>query len=125
MKPTIALLVFAIFLFPFQLTNASLRFASEPNLEPVVALKLSNLRSAYLLRQGIVRYDESHLSPIGVRQQLQRHFDVVIALLLVTTPKSIDTALARLQDADDHKWTGSEQDAWSQRLLAARYVQLR
>jgi hypothetical protein len=124
MKPTIVLLLFSIFLFPFQAANASLRLTAEPNVEPVV-LKLSNLRSAYLLRSGIVHYDESHLSPAGIRQQLQRHFDVVIALLLVATPKSIETALARLQDADDHKWSASEQDAWRQRLLEERYVQFR
>jgi hypothetical protein len=125
MKPTIALLLFAIFLFPFQATDASLRLAPGPNVEPAVVLKLSDLRSAYLLRSGIVHYDESHLSPVGVRQQLQRHFDVVIALLLVTTPKSIETALARLQDVDDHKWSASEQATWRQRLLEARYAQLR
>src|SRR3954470_6935601 len=125
MKPTISLLLFTISLFPFQAANASLRLASEPNAEPAMVLKLSDLRSAYLLRSGIVHYDESHLSPAGVRQQLQRHFDVVIALLLVTTPKSIETALSRLQDADDHQWSANEQVTWRERLFEARYVQLR
>ena len=92
---------------------------------PLLFLSYRTCDSAYLLRSGIVHYDESHLSPAGVRQQLQRHFDVVIALLLVMTPKSTETALARLQDADDHKWSASEQDTWRQRLVEARYVQLR
>jgi hypothetical protein len=59
-------------------------------------LRLSDLRSAYLQRAGVVRYDESNRTPAGLRQQLQRHFDVVLNLLRLDTPESIETALGRL-----------------------------
>jgi hypothetical protein len=89
-----------------------------------VVLKISELRSAYLQRSGIVRYDESNSTPDGLRQQLQRHFDVVLTLLSSATPGSIETAAARLEAADDHSWTAEERTAWRQKLLAARREQL-
>jgi hypothetical protein len=89
----------------------------------VIVLKLSDLRSAYLMRAGMVRYDEAS-SAYDIRAQLQRHFDVVIGLLLVSTPRSIETALARLEATGGRKWSGAERIAWRQKLFEMRYLQL-
>ncbi len=75
-------------------------------------------------RAGVVRYDESNTTPEGLRQQLQRHFDVVLGLLRFATPDSIEPAAVRLEAADNHSWSDSERTAWRQKLLAARLVQL-
>jgi hypothetical protein len=91
--------------------------------QPCIVLKISELRSAYLQRAGVVCYDESHATPDGLRQQLQHHFDVVLGLLGLATPDSIETALSRLEAADDHTWTAEERTAWRQQLQAARRVQ--
>src|SRR4051794_29639715 len=61
----------------------------------------SDLRSAYLQRAGMVQYDESNRTPDGLRKQLQRHFDVVLSVLSLATPDSIEVALVRLEAADD------------------------
>jgi hypothetical protein len=126
MKRTIAAaLLLAFVAIPFQVVNASLHSAPQLNDQRPIVLKLSDLRSAYLQRAGVVGYDKSKLSPERLRQQLQRHFDVVIGLLLVSTPRSIETALARLEAADDHMWSASERADERQQLLAMRYLQLR
>ena len=93
--------------------------------EPAILLRTSDLRSAYLVRAGVVSYDVTDRSPQGLARQLQRHFDVVIGLLLATTPRSIETALARLEKADDHSWSKAERSDWREKLMAMRYVQLR
>ncbi|HEY7089556.1 MAG TPA: hypothetical protein VH518_15775 [Tepidisphaeraceae bacterium] len=89
-----------------------------------IVLKISDLRSAYLQRAGVVCYDESNRTPDGLRQQLQHHFDVVLTLLSFATPDSIETAVVRLETASDHSWTAEERTAWRRKLLAARLVQL-
>ncbi len=89
-----------------------------------IHLNLSDLRSAYLVRAGEVHYDATANTPEGAKAQLQRHFDTVIGLLLVTTERSIDTALARLEAADDHSWTDAERAEWKKQLLSSRYLQL-
>ena len=110
----------------FQRADASyaLRIPTS-HAQPCAVLAISDLRSAYLQRAGVVRYDESNGTPEGLRQQLQRHFDVVSSLLSAATPDSVETAVARLEAADDHSWTADERTAWRQKLLAARRVQLR
>jgi hypothetical protein len=85
---------------------------------------LSDLRSAYLIRAGVVRY-EAAASAASLTAQLQRHFDAVISLLSASTRQSIEISLARLQSADTHTWTAAEQLEWRQRLLDMRYLQLR
>ena len=106
-------------------TQASAGTARPTTPSRAVVLKLSDLRSAYLIRAGIVYYDASATSPAELRAQLQRHFDVVISLLIAATPTSIETALARLEGASAHAWTEAERDACRKKLLATRYVQLR
>src|SRR5205814_7326932 len=86
-------------------------------------LKISDLRSAYLQRVGVGWYDESNSTPEGLRQQLQRHFDVVLSLLSFATPDSMDIAVVRLEAADDHSWTAEERIAWRHKLSAARLGQ--
>ena len=90
-----------------------------------ILLRTSDLRSAYLLRAGVVSYDPTDRAPRGLERQLKRHFDVVIGLLLASTPRSIETALARLETADDHTWSKAERTDRRERLMAMRYVQLR
>ncbi len=110
----------------FQRADASyaLRIPTS-HAQPCAVLAISDLRSAYLQRAGVVGYDESKTTPAGLRRQLQRHFDVVLSLLSSATPDSVDTAVVRLEAADDHSWTTEERSAWRQKLLAARRVQLR
>ena len=89
-----------------------------------IVLRTSELRSSYLLRAGIVRYDSVDMSSQGLRRQLQQHFDVVLGLLFASTPASIETALIRLEEAESTSWSESERADWRQRLLSARSLQL-
>jgi hypothetical protein len=107
-----------------QRAEAAYASRSPSHDQPFNILKLSDLRSAYLQRAGVVRYDESNATPEGLRQQLQHHFDVVLSLLDLATPESIDVALVRLEVADAHTWTADERTASRQMLRAARLVQL-
>ena len=74
---------------------------------------------------ALVNYDVGDASPEGVRHQLQRHFDVVLALLVAATPSSLETALHRLEDSSGEKWTEAERERVAKRLLMNRSVQLR
>lgn len=105
-------------------TRALAHSLYQPFAPAITELKVSDLRSAYLLRDGIVRYDANANSPAGLRAQLQRHFDVVIGLLMIATPRSVETAMSRLEAADDHSWSPAERKAWRQKILAMRNVQL-
>src|SRR5947207_9566104 len=113
-----------LFVAVIERADASYASRTPSHDQPCIVLKISDLRSAYLQRAGVVRYDESNRTPGGLRQQLQRHFDVVLSLLGSATPDSIEIAAVRLEAADDHSWTAQERTAWRQRLLAARLVQM-
>jgi hypothetical protein len=93
--------------------------------DPRILLRTSDLRSAYLVRAGVVSYGGTDRSPQSLKRQLKRHFDVVIGLLLANSPRSIETALARLEQAADQSWSNNERSAWREKLIAMRYVQLR
>ena len=93
--------------------------------DPSILLRASDLRSAYLVRAGVVNYDATDRSPQGLERQLQRHFDVVIGLLLASTPHSIETALARLEMTDDHTWSKTERTDRREKLMSMRHLQLR
>jgi hypothetical protein len=121
-RTAIAALLLAACAIPSRIADAST--SSGLDRQRTVVLKISDLRSAYLLRAGVVDYDCTNLSPDGVRQQLQRHFDVVISLLLVSTPRSIETALARLEAAEGQTWSISDRADYRRQLLAMRYIQL-
>jgi hypothetical protein len=69
-----------------------------------------------------VRYDASDAK--SVRQQLQRHFDVVLALLIAATPNSLETAVQRLERSSSSQWSDAERNRVAQELLLRRYVQL-
>jgi hypothetical protein len=92
--------------------------------ERVEELRTSALRSAYLIRAGIVRYDARDMSPQGVQRQLKRHFDVVIALLIAGTPEHVELALDRLEVSLQKSWTAAERDAWRRQLLDSRRLQI-
>ena len=124
MKLQLAAAFLLTFAIPFQTTSALANTPSRATQSPDIVLKLSDLRSAYLIRAGVVHYDANATSPAQLRAQLQRHFDVVIGLLMVSTPNSIETAIARLEGASAHAWTEAERDSWRQKLLATRYLQL-
>jgi hypothetical protein len=87
-----------------------------------LTLRTSELRSAYLVRAGVVRYDVGDAE--NLRRQLRRHFDVVISLLVVSTPTSIEHALIRLENASGTRWSDVERDRVGRQLLAMRYLQL-
>src|SRR5437016_5139987 len=106
-KVTVLLFV-ALLATVLQRADASYAVRTPSHQESCVVLKLSDLRSAYLQREGVVSYDKSSTTPDGLRQQLQRHFDVVLSLLSLATPDSIDIAVDRLEGADDHSWTAEE-----------------
>lgn len=91
---------------------------------PAGVLRLNDLRSAYLLRLGLVRYDANPQSSERIRVQLRRHFDVVLGLLLAGTHTSIETALDRLEAASAYSWSPRERDSWRSQLLANRYAQI-
>jgi hypothetical protein len=69
---------------------------SSSALNRTIVLRTSDLRSAYVIRSGQVQYDANDMTPMGLRRQLQCHFDTVAALLLFATPQSIELALDRL-----------------------------
>lgn len=104
--------------------HASVAPIRTQNTERGAALKLSDLRSAYLLRAGYVRYDAAHQTPAGIQQQLRNHFDVVIGVLHASTPRSMDAALARLELSTGRSWTNNERAAWRRQLTTNRYVQI-
>lgn len=102
--------------------SASLRGTALPS-QPIV-LKISDLRSAYLLRAGVVRYDLTRTSPTEIRQQLQQHFNTVLGLLLVATPRSVEIAVQRLEAADGRNWTDEMRSEVRRRLLFNRHIQM-
>ena len=118
-----ALSLAAVVLF-VPIVNASYLPQPQRDNSHVVVLKTSDLRSAYLQRAGIVHYDPSNMSPDGLRSQLQRHFDVVLGMLLVSSPRSIETVLTRLEAASGHAWSDEERVRWRSKLLANRYLQM-
>jgi hypothetical protein len=122
-KHLVALSLAALVLF-VPGANASYQPRTQPNDSHVVVLKISDLRSAYLQRAGIVRYDSSNMSPEGLRRQLQRHFDVVLGMLLVSSPRSIETALTRLEAASGHAWSDEKRAGWRNKLATNRYLQM-
>jgi hypothetical protein len=127
-NPKQLLVVFVILVSSFAAATiavASIDLRVLPTAEHVVVLKLSDLRSAYLLRESIVRYDSSDMTPDGIRRQLERHFNTVLGLLTVATPRSIETALDRLEATAGQSWTSDERAGWRQRLLANRFMQMR
>jgi hypothetical protein len=89
-----------------------------------IVLKVSDLRSACLVRAGVVRYDANSRTTDDLRAQLQRHFNAVIGLLLYSSPQSIELALDRLESSNGEEWSESERLARRQRLLEARWRQI-
>jgi hypothetical protein len=89
-----------------------------------IVLRLSELRSAYLLRAGVVRYDADAVTSQDIRRQIQRHFDVMLGLLLISTPQSIETALDRLEIDRHESWSVAEKQRWRQLLLRNRWAQI-
>jgi hypothetical protein len=89
-----------------------------------VVFRASDLRSAYLVRAGLVRYDSADMSADAVRRQLQRHFDAVLQLLVLSTPASIEVALNRLESAREEIWSPGTRAAWRNELLANRRTQV-
>jgi hypothetical protein len=104
--------------------EAAANHTPTPSSRSHIIPHLSELRSAYLLRSGAVRYDSTAMSPDGICLQIQRHFDVVLRLLLAATPRSIETALDRLESSSDSKWSSQMRDRWRGQLLTNRCIQL-
>lgn len=105
-------------------SQASIRPVDASSADRTIVLRTSDLRSAYLIRSGQVQYDANNLSPAGLQRQLQRHFDTVVALLMLNQGPSIELALDRLESRQSATWSSAERRAWRERLLASRRVQL-
>src|SRR5262245_57193166 len=120
------ILTTALLLLVDSTSNASVRLPTRSNgNQRTIVLKLSDLRSAYLLRSGAARYDPSQMSAKGIRSQLQRHFNTVLGLLLISTPRSIEAALDRLEADTGERWSADERAARRQQLLTNRYLQMK
>ncbi|MGD9636790.1 MAG: hypothetical protein AB7U97_26140, partial [Pirellulales bacterium] len=124
-----SLLAIAVFAIPVHSTpvDASSRVVSSNHSghrTRTLVVRISDLRSAYFIRSGQVRYDVSDMSPAGLRRQLQRHFDTVVALLLLNSSQSVELALDRLEAQHDETWSSAERDVWRERLLASRRIQI-
>jgi hypothetical protein len=89
-----------------------------------VVVRTSDLRSAYLIRNGQVHYDAANATRAELRSQLQRHFDTVVALLMLSTQQNIELALDRLEAERPMSWSVAERAAWRERLLANRRAQI-
>jgi hypothetical protein len=60
----------------------------------------------------------------GLRRQLQRHFDLVLAALVGNFDRSLDVALDRLQRARGETWSANEREAWRRTLAVRRLVNM-
>src|SRR5437899_2288753 len=118
----ISALVLSAIALPCDAVHASADIESHAKKAPakVVVLKLSDLRSAYLLRARVVRYDDHATAS----DQLRRHFNTVLGLLLYSTRQSIEVALDRLESSREESWSVDERTVWRQRLLEHRYQQI-
>lgn len=78
------------------------------------------LRSAFLQRAtGLDRTPPS--ATLFTRQQeLRRHFDAVVELLMNNSDRSLEVALDRLEQRRGEDWTVDEREDWRQRLAAER-----
>jgi hypothetical protein len=65
------------------------------------------------------------MSPRDFQKQLRRHFDVVIGLLLASTPSSVEIALDRLEATGEQSWTDSQRATRRTQLINSRFLQLR
>jgi hypothetical protein len=84
----------------------------------------SALRSASFLRDHRLDTSGSPGTSAGLRRQLQRHFDVVLAALSVDFDRSLDVALARLQRARGQSWSAAERSVWRHTLANRRLVNM-
>jgi hypothetical protein len=87
-------------------------------------LRTSDLRSAYLMRAGLVHYDSADHSAQSIQRQLRRHFDVVLAMLIAATPTSIETAINRLESTTGQHLSDAERQRLRGLLVMRRYAQL-
>lgn len=109
-------------------STAQTQASSEPietsRANRTVVLRTSDLRSAYLIRGGQVRYDANDTSAASLRLQLQRHFDTVVALLMLNSAHSVELALNRLEAQSPSTWSAAERAEWRGRLVASRRIQI-
>lgn len=120
----LAIVAFAVGPTPADALSRSIALVSPNTRARTLVVRASDLRSAYLVRSGQVKYDASNLSPDGLRRQLQRHFDTVVALLLLNSSQSIELALDRLEAQQNETWSSAERREWRERLLASRRTQI-
>lgn len=95
---------------------------SEPECETPRLIRLHDLRSAFLLRDGAASYRNT--SAAGRQAELRRHFDAVLALLELNTGDAIETALDRLEAARGETWSHMERELHREELFANRQLQL-
>jgi hypothetical protein len=85
---------------------------------------VGELQSAFLQR-ATGRDRTAFLGDEGARvRSLQRHFEIVLAILGNRTERSVEQALARLETSRGDQWSASERVNWRTRLLAERELNL-
>jgi hypothetical protein len=119
---SLALLSMVSALTPGRVVAAS----SEPSAVRVrVVMVDARLRSAFI--QRATGFDRSPPpATFAARQrELRDHFDAVLSLLVANTPRSLETALDRLEQRRGEDWSNDERVMWRQRLAEERLTNVR
>jgi hypothetical protein len=119
---SLALLSMVSALAPGRVVAAS----SEPSAVRVrVVMVDARLRSAFI--QRATGFDRSPPpATFAARQrELRDHFDAVLSLLVANTPRSLETALDRLEQRRGEDWSNDERVMWRQRLAEERLTNVR
>jgi hypothetical protein len=124
--------------FPFALALLSLTVAASASarnvsldvpavfaIDAVTNAPAPVLRSAFFLRDIQLDGFGSPGTAAGLRRQLQRHFDVVLAGLAANFDRSLDVAVDRLQRARGESWSAAQRNAWRHTLAQRRLVNMR
>ncbi|MEX2172479.1 MAG: PEP-CTERM sorting domain-containing protein [Pirellulales bacterium] len=96
--------------------------SDRPKREEVRVVRLHDLRSAFLMREGVTSY-RGH-SAAAHQAELRRHFNAVLALLECNTPEAIEVALYRLEASQRRQWSPAERQRHREELLASRELQI-
>src|SRR5687768_8038530 len=104
--------------------SAEARVENSPSASrPIVAVD-GRLRSGFLLRASGMDQRAPAKSDAERVARLQRHFAVVLAILVESTDASLEIALDRLQSHRGEHWTADERAGWWKRLATERLVNL-
>jgi hypothetical protein len=100
-------------------------FHAESDAETLAISPAIMLRSAFYQRDSGRDRATSAATPKELRDDLRRHFDVVLAALLANGASSLDVALNRLEQSRGERWTEDQRQAWRQTLAHRRALNIR